>query len=111
MPLTRTFAAAAVTLAALGLLAAIALGAGGTETPPAQPAATPKPEVRTVVIRRTVRVHRKRNEPARAAAPAPAPAPAPPPAAPAPVTSASSSGDDGDHSGHGRVGGDDDDSG
>jgi hypothetical protein len=106
MPFHRMFAAAAVTLAALGLLAAIALGAGGTETP-AQPSAAPKPEVRTVVIHRTVRVHRKAKRPV-----APAPVAV---AAPSPAASSSGHdvgddhgghGDDDDHSGHG--GGDDD---
>lgn len=85
MTLSSTRIAAGGTVAALGVLAAVALGAGSKD--PAKtvtkPAAAP-PIVRTVVIRRTVRVvkHEKPKPAPKAAPPAPAPAPA---IAPAPV--------------------------
>ena len=61
MALHRILAAALVTLAALALLAAIALGAGGSES---QPAAAPKPKIRTVVVHRTIHVRPKHTAPA-----------------------------------------------
>ena len=109
MALHRILAAALVTLAALALLAAIALGAGGSES---QPAAAPKPKIRTVVVHRTIHVRPKHTAPA--------------PALPAATTSSPRGEDDharghdfdddhggdghgnDDHSGHG---GDDDHSG
>jgi len=108
MPFDRTRIAAASTLAALGVLAAVALGAGGEQSP-SQPAATPKPEVRTEVIRRTVRVRAKHSKPAPAPARPPAVRPAAStaqpraaqPASSAPAASAGSD-DDHDHSGDGR---------
>jgi hypothetical protein len=58
MFLSRTTLAAAATIAALGVLAAVALASGGEETTPAAPAPTaetdPPVEVRTQVVRRTV---------------------------------------------------------
>jgi hypothetical protein len=108
MPFDRTRIAAASTVAALGALAAVALNAGGEQSP-SQPAAAPKPEVRTVVIRRTVRVTSEpAPAPARPAAVRTAPPRTAPPVSPAPAASAASDGDD-DHSGQG--GGDDDHSG
>jgi hypothetical protein len=102
MPFDRTRIAAASTVAALGALAAVALNAGGEQSPP-QPAAAPKP-VRTEVIRRTVRVTRKHPKPApapaRPAAVRTAPPRTAPPVSPAPAASAASGGDD-DHSSHG----------
>ena len=60
MSLNRTRIATGVTLAALGVLAALALSAGGDEpSTTAAPAAAPTPEVRTEIIRRTVRVKSK----------------------------------------------------
>jgi hypothetical protein len=107
MPFNRTRIAAASTLAALGVLAAVALSAGGKPSP-AQPAATPKPEVRTEVIRRTVHVSRKHSKsapgPARASSVRPT-APAAQPRAAAPATPArapsAASYDGDDRSGHG----------
>ena len=98
MPFDRTRIAAGTTLAALGVLAAVALNAGGKPSA-SQPTAAPKPEVRTEVIRRTVRVSRKHSE----SAPGPVRPAAQPragrPATPAPAASGASYGDD-DHSGH-----------
>jgi hypothetical protein len=72
---TRTHIAAGGTLAGLGVLAAVAIGAGAGE--PVTTAAVPKTqpvEVRTVVVHRTIRVvrHQKPKKPKAAAAP-PAP--------------------------------------
>lgn len=72
MPSTRFKIGAAATLAALGLLAAVALASGGRETSQ-QSAAAPAPEVRTEVVRQTV--HRSAPVPAQSgSAPATAPA-------------------------------------
>jgi hypothetical protein len=122
MPFDRMRIAAASTVAALGVLAAVALNAGGEQSP-SQPAAAPKPEVRTEVVRRTVRVTRKQPKsapaPARQAAVRTAAPRTAPPVSRAPVPSAAADGGDGpswhggggdDHSDHGR-GGDDDHSG
>lgn len=131
MSLDRTRIATGATLAALGVLAALALSAGGDEpSTTAAPAAAPTPEVRTEIIRRTVHVKSKSGSSASAGASRPtaspaqaaAPAGAPAPRAAAPVRSDDSghrgdddhSDDDGSHGddeddddGHGR-GGDDD---
>jgi hypothetical protein len=64
MKLTRHHIAAAVTVLALGVLAAAALASGRSEAPqPSQPAAqaaAATPEVRTEVVRETV--HRRRED-------------------------------------------------
>lgn len=113
MTIHRTHMATGGTLAALGVLAAVALGTGGAPASNEATAAAP-PQVRNEVVRRTVRVRAKgsgsgarASSGSGAAAPAAAPAPAAPAAsAPAPVASA---GDDnphaedyGDDRGHGR---------
>src|SRR5918998_6467251 len=56
MPFNRTIIAAGGTLAPLAVLAAVALSAGPAEPSGAQPAAVPTPEVRTEIVRRTIRV-------------------------------------------------------
>ncbi|MCU0313659.1 MAG: hypothetical protein MUC84_06310 [Solirubrobacteraceae bacterium] len=77
MKLSRTHLAAGGTAVALGALAAVALGASGGE-PAAQVEAVPGPppvEIRTVVVRRTVRevlpgsASRRRGRPRLAARP------------------------------------------
>jgi hypothetical protein len=99
----RTRIAAAGTVGALGVLAAVALAAGSGGTPDATgSAATSAPEVRTQVERRTVT-----TDDTAAAAPAPAPAPAP--AAPPAASVASHDDDDDRGRGRGRGRGGDDD--
>ena len=108
MQTTRFKIAAATTLAALGILAALALSAGGQER--TSTTATAPEEVRTEVVQETVhKTRRARNRGSGGvlrAAPAPAPrvpAPAPPVAAPFPAGSP-----DGHHRGRGPGEGDHD---
>jgi hypothetical protein len=96
MTFSRSTIAATVTVFALGLLAAVALAAGGSEKPtsaaPAPVAETDPPvDVRTKVIRRTI--HRRPKAPAAAAA-APASITTPR-SAPAPAGRVSRGNDDG----------------
>ena len=122
---SRTKLAALLTVAALGVLAAVALASGSGGDPVAvqtQDDVATKPKVRTVIVRQTVHRRAKaatspsaaaspsgHRSSGHAAAPAPAPAPAPaaaPPAAPAPVAAVvddhrGRGGDDGAYDDHG----------
>jgi hypothetical protein len=55
MSINRVSIATGGTLAALGLLTAVALSAGSAKPSAGQPSAAPTPEVRTETVRRTVR--------------------------------------------------------
>lgn len=70
MSFNRTWIATGGTLAGLGVLAAVALGAGGGEPSPTTSATSPAPEVRTETIQRTARVPPKAPAQGRTAAPA-----------------------------------------
>lgn len=72
MKIKRTHIAAGGTVAALGVLAAVALGAGSAQQPePATAQKAPPLEVRTQVVHRTIRVvrHQKPRQPVAAAGP------------------------------------------
>lgn len=114
MSLNRTRIATGCTIAALGLLAVVALNAGGDEPSASAPAAAPTPEVRTEIVRRTVHVKSKRRAPASAGSSAQAPgrtaaAPASTPASR--VATPSRSGDDRSEDEHHGQNGDDEDRG
>jgi hypothetical protein len=114
MNINRTSVATGGTLAALGVLTAVALSAGAGAPTPAQPKAAPPPEVRTEIVHRTIRIRHKRPA-AKVAVPVvrqrvPAAAPAPRPPAPLPASVARVSRDDsgGERLDDGRGGGHDD---
>jgi hypothetical protein len=69
MSANRTSIATGATLAALGVLAAVAIGAGGGSQAPAETAAAQRPEIRTETIRRGTGGRRARPHQPRTAAP------------------------------------------